>query len=195
MKTILLSKQPQIVMNVLNENSKLLVCKKFPVDYVGWVYIYCTKGELLQAHWGICNNGKDKHILYGRKCKDKDLESPHTENGKVIARFWCDNVERFYNAGQWVGEEPNDIMNIICNNACISRDDLDDYCEGNYFYTINISKLEVFDKPLYLDDFTRPAKCRHCEKCEHKNNKICDKGFVKMFDKAPKNYCYVEEVE
>ena len=44
-KSILMSIQPQWLAKILNGEKTIEIRKKFPKDYVGWVYIYCTKGK------------------------------------------------------------------------------------------------------------------------------------------------------
>ena len=44
-KSILMSIKPQYVAKILNGEKTIEIRKRFPKDYVGWVYIYCTKGK------------------------------------------------------------------------------------------------------------------------------------------------------
>ena len=88
MKAIIISIRPQHVVNILNGLKTLEIRKKFPKDYVGWVYIYC------------CAEDKNGYLIRNRSTKKME----YTYNGfvasvcwlanrKVVARFWCDNVE------------------------------------------------------------------------------------------------------
>ena len=45
MKAVILVLSPEECYNLFNGNLSVLVRKKFSKDYVGWVYIYCTKGN------------------------------------------------------------------------------------------------------------------------------------------------------
>ena len=47
MKSILLSIKPKYVAEILNGEKTIEVRKRFPKDYKGWVYIYCTKEDSL----------------------------------------------------------------------------------------------------------------------------------------------------
>ena len=64
MKAILLSIKPEWIAKILNGKKTVEVRKKFPKDYVGWVYLYCSK------------NGKDLIIekyskkKYGHRSKN-----------------------------------------------------------------------------------------------------------------------------
>ena len=183
-KSILLSIRPQWVEKILNGEKTIEVRKQFPKDYVGWVYIYCTKGELLQRHWQKVD-GIGKFITYERKAKDKDYDSPHTLNGKVIARFYCDNVEEIkYKTGcpfpylDFESELPK---------TCLTDEELEDYLftKKGYQngYAIHISKLEIFDKPKYLNEY-------------YKTYIETEKSiYYQVLTKAPQNYCYIEGEE
>ena len=84
-KQILLSIKPQWVAKILNGEKTIEVRKRFPKDYVGWVYIYCTKDSK-----NILCRYYDGHWF---TTKDKNNNWKMYMNSKVIARFWCDNVE------------------------------------------------------------------------------------------------------
>jgi len=66
-KAILLSIQPRHLRNILSGKKVFELRKRFPKDYIGWVYLYCTKAN---------------HIGFLSK------QYP----GKVVARAWIDNV-------------------------------------------------------------------------------------------------------
>lgn len=86
-KSILLSIKPEFVSKILNGEKTIEVRKKFPKDFKGWVYIYCTKAKpTIEWYW---EKGKKEiyELCYGKRNYNYCL------NGKVLARFWCDNVE------------------------------------------------------------------------------------------------------
>lgn len=93
MKSILMSIQPKWVDKILNGEKRIEIRKRFPKDYRGWVYIYCTKDNKNELYkWSencgyFCN---DFWVgLHHQPC------CPQILNGKVVARFYCENVERF----------------------------------------------------------------------------------------------------
>ena len=45
MKSILLSIKPEWLAKILNGEKTIEVRKLFPKDYVGWVYLYCSKDK------------------------------------------------------------------------------------------------------------------------------------------------------
>ena len=129
MKSILLSIRPEWVAKILNEEKTIEVRKRFPKDYVGWVYIYCTKDK---KYANLINRGG---FL----------------TGMVVARFWCDKVEEI-TTEKWSPSKEQDLLKA----SCLTENQLFDYCNlesGKPFYAIHISKLEIFDKPRELSEF------------------------------------------
>ena len=175
-KAILISINPKWVAGILNGEKTIEIRKKFPKDYVGWVYIYCTKGGAGLYHqrfWA---------------------------NGKVVARFWCDKVEEikyhfgYYDMGEWA-------ESYILENSCLSAEELDNYLQASkeydekkisrvYGYAIHITNLEIFDKPKELSEFFKPT----CNGCPFENTQTCHKdidGKLCRITKAPQSWCYV----
>ena len=153
---------------ILNGEKTIEVRKKFPKEYKGWVYIYCTKD-------------KEKMFVY-----PKILISPnHYEaNGKVVARFYCDKVEEITNYinlsnANGICFKTNSIDNDeLCSKSLLMTDELDKYLYSNNRkgYAIHISQLEIFDKPRELWQLSG----------------IRPNGLTYILEKAPQNYCYVE---
>ena len=154
-KSILMSIQPQWVAKILNGEKTIEVRKKFPKDYVGWVYIYCTKGkDYLYEIEDEDTNGFSYKLH--KECNVEEWEAAtETLNGKVVARFWCNKVEEM-----WQGEDGGSFFTDtikkpykVSELACISDDDIEIYFDGKNGYAIHISKVEVFDKPKELKEF------------------------------------------
>lgn len=85
MKAIMLSMQPQWVAKILNGEKNIEIRKRFPINYVGWVYVYCTKkGETI---WG-------KGTTFTEQVGEQYITGINYDmlNGKVVARFWCDKA-------------------------------------------------------------------------------------------------------
>ena len=128
-KSILLSIKPEWVAKILNEEKTIEVRKQFPKDYVGWVYIYCTKDK---KYANLINRGG---FL----------------TGMVVGRFWCDNVEEI-TTEKWSPSKEQDLLKA----SCLTENQLFDYCNlesGKPFYAIHISKLEIFDRPKCLTEY------------------------------------------
>ena len=201
-KAILISINPKWVKKILNGEKTIEIRKKFPKDYVGWVYIYCTKDNRKPLVIDIDGNivFADKHWAYG------DIEL----NGKVVARFWCDKVEEisFYQHKAFFEDgyekEPTVVWQDYCTKSyacglleepsCLTFEELHDYLKGKSGYAIHITKLEIFDKPKELNDF-RYAICpqTNCEYCKY--NKTVEGDLYcthKSLTRAPQSWCFVE---
>lgn len=180
MKAILISIKPKWVAKILNGEKTLELRKSFPKDYRGWVYIYCTKDKketkplLIKHRSAISNNPLNKYGV--RLC-----------NGKVVARFWCDKVDRIWKTTTSVWLCENEISDKLYKESCMSDIELDRYFKPKqlgfnftYGYAIHISDLEIFDEPKELSEFMVVSK-----KTLPPKNKY-------ILTKAPQNYCYVE---
>ena len=150
MKAILLSVQPEWVAKILNGEKTIELRKSVPQGFVfvGWVYIYCTKGKpylyrLPTEHleWFTSDN-----IPFGWV-----INKQSNFNGKVVARFWLKNIDSLY---------PNTLSNylqelneILCERACLTNNQMLDYSKGKQLYAWHIKSLEIFDKPMELGEF------------------------------------------
>lgn len=196
-KAILMSIQPRWVVEILNGNKTIEVRKKFPKDYVGWVYIYCTKNRLPLMR---CSNGKwfvkDKNYDYDmRFCYYAGY------NGKVVARFWCDKVEHFEFEtisrdidGYWWDNGKMVEHSFITKQCCLTTESFTKYIEYGGGYAIHISRLEVFDKPKELKEFKHTKVYRKCEECPYGNPCVtcfsCEE--IVNLEKAPQSYMFIE---
>lgn len=171
MKAILMSIRPEWVAKILNGEKTIEIRKKFPKDYVGWVYIYCCKQ---------IKNEIGCHINYEKV------------DGKVVARFWCDKVEEIYN--KLIREITNDYssselpISTVAQMSCLTKEKLLDYVGDNGGYAIHIANLEIFNKPKEISEF----KC--CllghNNCVPHNCQECPA--TKPLTRAPQSWCYVE---
>lgn len=196
MKSILISIKPKWCAKIMNGDKTIEVRKKFPKDYVGWVYLYCSKKD---GFTGKIRDGVDCYDgeLYkynfdkGHKVKEKkglfyDGETLiNSINGKVVARFWCDKVEEILNYG--LARRSEIMMEDLLKKSCLTMRQLNKYAphkeykDDDYIYAIHISKLEIFNKPKELSEFW------NCGKQVRKG--VFNYSII---HKAPINYCYIE---
>ena len=173
MKAILISIRPQWVEKILNKKKTIEVRKRFPKDYVGWVYIYCTNnGGNFAYDKGNLALGFENGNKFWEQCR---------VNGKVVARFWCDNVDEFY-----------DFDDDLCKQACLDRGEMLDYLGNKNGYAIHITKLEIFDKPKEISEFKRYINDSDCKKCAYGSRcplYPCDKI---PLTRAPQSYQFIE---
>ena len=192
MKSILLSVKPEWLVKILNGEKTIEVRKKFPKDYVGWVYMYCSKnkskGYLVKLYDHSTDDTLGYSTPYYKFEKIKDEIMPMPLNGKVVARFWCDKVEEIHDISimlsyhHYIGDFCNE--DEICKGSCLHWKDLGNYLEGKNGFAIHISKLEIFDRPKELSEFWNCGK-------------QVRKGVFQysIIHKAPQNYCYIEVEE
>ena len=185
MKSILLSIKPEWVKKILNGDKTIEVRKKFPKDYKGWVYIYCTKSQIKEAR---------EYFTFE--------ELPRL--GKVIARFWCDKVEEIKNLGSYFITWSLNCDELL-KNSCLNWEELFDYLQkplnrGSSVlgYAIHISALEIVNKELYEFKIycsklysIWAGKCDRCRRVH-----IDYEGYLNRCDrrltKAPQNFVYIE---
>lgn len=179
MKAILMSIRPEWVAKILNGEKTIEIRKKFPKDYVGWVYIYVTKdkNQLVRCQekiWGYYKHTKGALKSYF--------------NGKVVARFWCDRVEEIYfEKGKWGGAWADTLR-----HSCLTFEELENYLNGKG-KDIHITKLEIFDKPKEIKEFKTHLGCNkaiNCMFCKYYVFKECTRP--RYLTRAPQSWCYVE---
>ena len=145
----LISIHPEHALNILNgiRHVNTQECSK---GFVGWVYIYCTKGGG-NLVWGspLSHYVEESYVLtYGYSTKEAN-DIFGILNGKVVARFWFDEYEEVLVQHHIDSEQ----IERVLKQACIEHDDLDNYV-GNKetIYAWHIKKLEVFDKPMEVGE-------------------------------------------
>lgn len=216
MLSILKSCKPKILARIFNDNATLLIVNKFPKNYKGWVYLYCTKEEyLLRTNKGYI--ASKKGIAVGG---DSDYTFAYSDEGTVVARFWCDKVEEiecledsymtdngmeyecYYESENYVScENPywENKKKLLEAEGCLGSEELDDYLKFKNGYAVHISNLEIFDKPKELSEFKyyKKTKCYVCKRisglvyCTTAYDNFST-GCNKPLTKAPQSWSYVE---
>jgi len=147
MIAVMASIKPRHNKNILNYIKWWEIRKMFPLDYVGWVYIYNTKdtehGYLTNAYVG----GKLEFIT--------SFSKHEKYRGKVIARFWCDRVEEIeFDLGEkeWFTESCPEEKALL-KESCLQDYELDVYLGGKNGRAVHIQKVEIFNTPKSLSEF------------------------------------------
>lgn len=191
MLAILISIRSRHIANIFNGKKLRELRKKFPKHYRGWVYIYCCKDKLSLAKylykdgWGydaVLNYDYAKSI----GCAKEKL------NGKVVARFWVDDVTEYINGGRWnddntFGSYDDYIKDNVCEEACVTEEELFAYSDDLAFFSIHISKLEIFEEPKELNEFWYCTE-KHCIFSECHKYMHCRK----YLKRPPQSWQYVE---
>ena len=197
MKSILMSIKPKYVSMILNGKKTIEVRKRFPKDYVGWVYIYCTKEDDLFKSY-------IRMGYFTTRSTADDIK--YNGKGKVVARFWCDNVEEINydhdEREEWYATKTLNDKELE-KQSCLTYEELDDYLKGNG-YAIHITKLEIFDKPREISEFRKYCdkhfglfnRCLDCKAYTPDDDieDYCAKGKLKL-TKAPQSWLRIIEGE
>ena len=202
-----MSIKPQWVAKILNGEKTIEIRKKFPKDYVGWVYIYCSAED------------KNGYLIRNRSTKKME----YTYNGfvasvcwlanhKVVARFWCDKVEeikRIYPSWDFkifAWETETLSQGELEIKACLETKELRNYLAfKENGYAIHITKLEIFDKPKEIREFEKVGSFLNpTVKCPKKDKGRCNEGISPFtnqwcgcerakLNRAPQSWCYIED--
>jgi hypothetical protein len=112
-KSILFNIKSTQLINILNGTQTMLLTKKLPKDFVGWVYLACGKKEPLLINQGILSEFYELRDKYLISYLDEDL------NGKIVARFWWDGKYETYETlnyqmdGKWFYNIPISSLEIF----------------------------------------------------------------------------------
>ena len=138
--------------------------------------IYCTKANpnLYKPFEYDCFEQDEASRFYLSKIPM--LKEETLLNGKIVAQFDCEKVEKFdvpYPAYFW---EVKDELEHITKGSCLSLMSLHHYLKNDSGYAIHISNLEIFDEPKELNDF-----------------KLFNPNYYLYTNikRAPQNMCYV----
>lgn len=168
-KVIVISIRPEHAKNILNGKKTLELRKSVPKGFVGWVYVYVTKGVGKSKYHHLYNlteynNGKTLFsIIHHNKYS---LVPDGFLNGKVVFRFWFDEYVKYVDCSDCSNNEngyecENDFRYLLSvdpvlrKETCLTSDEIEDYGNGKDLYAWHINKLEVFDKPMQLSDFQK----------------------------------------
>lgn len=150
-------------------------------------YIYETKGKT-ETPWV----DEDGHFIYkGRGqvigefiCDDiykysaEFVKSPE-DTYEEIRQIWIDSDGEEYDAIITTNELDNPSNCELCNDSCLSFDDLRQYIGVNLheypFYGWHISDLKIYDEPKELSEFRNPCPygylpCWDCPSCDKDKN-------------------------
>lgn len=194
MKAILMSIRPQWVAKILNGEKTIEIRKKFPKDYVGWVYIYCTKDKKKHLYPVALLDKHNKVFKRGYKEDDIDNRTNYL-NGKVVARFWCDKVEEVEDCVDVLSTKSLDCLELL-QKSCLKYEELHDYLPSRdddkpRGYAIHITKLEIFDKPKEISEFKHYKKFSEIDyMLSIPRKETCER--LVALTRAPESYCFIE---
>ena len=162
MKSIVISIRPEHALNILNGSKTLELRKSVPKGYVGWVYGYVTKGK----HELYFNTKNKEYVLCDNTTNityyDKDFQEAMNSdllNGTIPFRFWFEeyiSYKYYADDNTYFVKRPQDFgygAEGVLKSLCLTRDEFKEYGQGKDLYAWHIKKLEVFDKPMKLEEF------------------------------------------
>lgn len=194
-KAILLSIRPNWVKLILNKKKIYEIRKQFPKDYVGWVYIYCTKGNGKERLYPVALLDKSNQV-FKRAYREDDIDNrTNYLNGKVVARFWCDKVlelRPFSYGGHtwWIEKTTTNYKQFlqILQRSLLTEKQIKDYAKRKReLFAVVVDKLEIFDKPKELNEF---GKCELLGCCDYQKCNKC-RHHIKL-TKAAQNFMYID---
>lgn len=141
---ILMSIRSNHLCDILNGAKTIELRKRFPSDYRGWVYCYCTLKEPYLDY----NAERGKYVLLTKKELDEIWYPIAPYNGKVLCRFWVCGVKDLI---PYLITEFDLSQALIMKKACVSKKELEKYAKG--MKALSISKLELFVSPIKLSEF------------------------------------------
>ena len=191
-KAVLISIRPKWCEKIVNGEKTVEVRKTRPkMEPPFRCYIYCTLPKY--PHEDYITTEHPLPQYYG--------------GGKVIGEFVCDRIDRLARVGFDGSGEPakycicNSDMSVwpvdgICEEACLTQEELEKYLGGYEGYGLHISGLKVYDTPKELSEFRKA--CAHdwyCDSCAmyRENNGTCGDESLRL-KRPPQSWCYVEEM-
>ena len=139
MKSILMPIQPKWVKKIISGEKTIEVRKTAPKEVPFKVYIYCT---------GVKNLNLTEYV----KLFSETGGAIDYWHGKVVAEFICNKVETI--------PVDSEAFVAISKPACLTIDELLEYCSGKDMYGLHISNLKVYDEPKELSDFYSIKQCK-----------------------------------
>lgn len=206
MKSVLISIRPKWVEKIASGKKTIEVRKTAPKEVPFKACVYVTKDKpYLYGDMPIKEFYLDNGEYKGGECNGIKLC-----NGKVIGEFICDKVYNIEYLPKEYEGNPSLFPEFICNNSCLSFEQIMEYKNGKMLYGWHISDLKIYDKPKELSEFTSPRVCGNYKDLPayiHVGCNICEYSYTincmikcridgrKPLTRPPQSYMYVEEVE
>lgn len=202
MKAVLISIKPKWCKLIASGKKTVEVRKSRPkLETPFKVYIYCTQNTPYNPVIPMRYEKEGGNIYIGGKRYAEFL------TGKVIGEFVCDKIYDIkphfdtptfpnqYICGWEYGEE----------HACLSFEELTSYLNGKQGCAWHISDLVIYDKPKPLSELK--SFCKRYYDCDGKDSckyyidgsgyeydeSDCGCNGLKLIERSPQSWCYVEE--
>lgn len=146
-RDIMITVTPKQAADILNGRATFIPRTWIPKDFVGWVNVYISKEKPYVYFGDLWEQYETDH--YANPWGDE-------LNGKVAFSFWYEDYEKLE-----LHEGHYNFVNLALKGGGSSNlfglgpnfGDLDKYGKGRPLYAWRINKLNIFKKPLELNDF------------------------------------------
>lgn len=173
-KAVLISIRPEWVVWITIGKKTLEVRKNRPKLKLPFkCYIYETQGRT-ETPWV----DEDGHTIFKGR-------------GQVIGEFVCDRIAPIVPATEPYGTY--DVDDDFVAQTGLVNGALWDYGKGATLYGWNISKLEIYDTPKPLSEFSRPFENCIGKVCDEYGCAYCENGG--HIKRPPQSWCYVEKLK
>lgn len=182
-KAVLISIRPEWVEKILNNKQTLEMRRTRPrLETPFKVYIYCTnqKNIILWNAQSYIYVDDHNHNAFDR-----------CWNGSVVGEFVCDRIDTINPATEPYGIY--DVDDDFVTQTGLVNGALWDYGKGATLYGWHISKLEIYDTPKPLSEFSRPFEICIGKVCDEYGCAYCKNGG--HIKRPPQSWCYVEELK
>ena len=149
-KSLLISIQPQHLLNILNGDKTYEVRKVVPQ----WVIKKLDRGETVEAYL-YCTKGKP-YLYYGDLTQQYEIDDYKNKwgdefNGTIPVKVAIDRYRKDENEHLlWLNDDNSSILNV---KSCTTRKELIEYANGKDLYALHISKGEILEEVMKLGDF------------------------------------------
>ena len=190
-KAVLISIRPEWAERILSGEKTLEVRKTRPkLETPFKCYIYCTKNEKDSDRlWVLREQIRKEYDGLSAVCANlraqPDLHS--VGNGYVVGEFVCDRIESVFGSAYLKMPE------IAFSESGLNISQIDAYLDGKDGHFWHISKLEIYDVPKQLSEFSPPFENCIRKVCDEFGCASCENGG--NIKRPPQSWCYVEELK
>lgn len=186
-QAILMSIQPQYLVDILNGKKTIEIRKTMPkCDLPIDVYLYCCKSKPFLYGCYAESDYNDMPISgFGYTTSFCAYEDEYmfyrTENfnGEIVAKFTLNVIDKIEFNENYLDFGKNDEL----DKMCLTYDDLVGYGKDKNLYAWHIDNLQIFDEAMELSEFHKPCirpKMQYCPSCP--------KGYVYMSENEEEYY-------
>ncbi len=148
-KSIIISIKPEWVEKILNREKTIEIRKSMPkCDLPVDVYIYCVKAKPFLM---VGRNDNKTYLDNGGKDSVYSPNHNYIGNGKIVAKFTLNKVERFDGFDIYMLED----LRHMFYGTCLNTKQIKEYSNGKDLLGWHIDNLEIFDEPIELNEFYR----------------------------------------